>query len=326
VSQNDLISISALIEQLRGEGLTAGDDSLQRLRDEALIDKPKSQGRLGSAYTSPQVARINNILQIQKQLGPKWSYPELAFWMAANKMRDVPTGLIAEHIEGSIERFIQIIKRLTDRSARGRKMPGDSPARRMARHAVRQMARARDESSRQAAVIAEGCLELCLSLWYFKIPPSDANRILRRIVYEVYDRSVADDQFRIWQERLAVHVTVFSDNVQTNRLRADVQSALRKKPDLITRATRDALLGYTLIKTGLEEAPGAPLRLSSSSAYLYTRLARTVVPMLAAISIDVQLDNSRNPILLRLRQGDDFNIREFFRNSFLQIPLKVSSQ
>ncbi len=325
MSQNDLISVSALIEQLGSEGLTANDDSLQRFRDEELIDKPKSQGRLGSGYTSQQVERIKNTLRIQKQLGAKWSYPELAFWMAANKMRDVPIHLVAEHVEDSIERFIKIIQRLTDRTARGRTEPGDTPARRMARRAVQQMIRVQDGASLQATVLAEGFLELCLSLWYFKVPLSEANGILRRIVYEVYDRSVADDQFRIWQERLANHATVFSDDFQANRLRADVQKALRKEPGLITRAAHDALLGYSRIKAGLEEVPNVQLRLSSSSAYLYTRLARVLVPMLAAVSIDVQLDNSRNPILHRLRQGHDFDLPEFFRNLYLQSSPKVSS-
>ena len=317
MSPNGLISVSSLIEQLRGEGLSASEDSLQRLRDNELIGNSKRLGRgFGSAYRSPQAQRIRTVLRIQHDLGAKWSYPELAFWMAAHKMHDVPVNLVAEHIQSSIELFVKIVTHLTDRSARGRGKPDESPARKMARRAAQQLIHVREAASQEAAALAEGLLELCLSLWYFNVPPSEVNRILRRIIYEVYDASVADKEFIVWQERISDHATLFSSDFRANRLVADVAKALNKEPLFITLAARDGLQGYMLIKGGLDEVPDVQLRVASSTAYFYTRLARVLVPMLSAVSIDVQLDNSSNQILLQMRAGDDLGIRAFVRNRY----------
>jgi hypothetical protein len=54
--------------------------------------------------------------------------------------------------------------------------------------------------------------------------------------------------------------------------------------------------------------------LGKASTYLYTRMARAMIPVLAALSIDIQLDDSRNPILLRLRAGDDLGIKSFIHS------------
>ena len=98
MSEHGLLSVSTLIEQLRSQGLPASEDSLQRLRDHDLIEKPKRLGRgRGSAYTEVQSEHIRTVLNLQVQLGTKWSFPELAFWEAANRIHNVPVKLVAEH-------------------------------------------------------------------------------------------------------------------------------------------------------------------------------------------------------------------------------------
>jgi len=315
VSEGGPVSISTLIEQLRLQGLPASEDSLQRLRDHDLIEKPKRLGRgKGSAYTQVQSECILTVLRLQAQLGSKWSFPELAFWEVANRLHNVPVKLVAEHIDSSVQVFVRSVNRLTDRYAKGRMQPGDTPAHKMARFATQRLITVKDETSRQASLVAQDVLEICLNLWYFNLAPSKSNHLLRRIVYAFYDAPVADQQFLIWQQRLADHATLFSENSRSNRLVAGVQKALVTKPKIIVLAAQDALVGFKVLRGGLEPARGMKPHLGKASTYHYTRLARAMIPVLAALSIDIQLDDSRNPILLRLRRGDDLGMRSFIRS------------
>jgi hypothetical protein len=308
----ELLSVSALIEQLQSQGLPASEDSLQRLRTQYLIGKPKRLGRAkGSAYTAKQIERIRLVLHVQKQLGPKRSFAELAFWMAAHKLNDVPIKLVADHICESTRLFIKITNRLTERYATGRNEPESTIARRMARYAVQRMIVVRDESSRQAAEVALDALDICISLWYFSVPPSKVRRPLRRIVYTFYDPSIADEQFLIWQSRLAENATMFSSNFEVNSLILAVEKARNKQPKLIALAAHDAFICARLLQNGLNPVPDVEPNVGKTSKYLYTRLARAMLPLLAAISIDIQLANSRNPYLLRVRQGDDLGLSKF---------------
>ncbi|HEV3092154.1 MAG TPA: hypothetical protein VGX91_12015 [Candidatus Cybelea sp.] len=315
MSEDGRVSVSILIEQLRLQGLLASEDSLQHLRDHDLIEKPKRLGRgKGSAYTQVQSEHIRNVLRLQVQLGTKWSFPELAFWMAANRLHNVPVKLVAKHIDSSVQVFIRTVNRLTDRYAKGRMQPEDTPAHKMARYATYRLIKVKDETSRQASLVAQDVLEICLNLWYFNLPPSKSYHLLRRIVYAFYDAPVADQQFLLWQQRLADHATLFSENFRANRLVASVQKALVTKPKIIVLAAKDALVGFKVLRGGLEPVPDMKPHLGKASTYLYTRMARAMIPVLAALSIDIQLDDSRNPILLRLRAGDDLGIKSFIHS------------
>jgi hypothetical protein len=312
-----LISVSALIEHLHSQGLPASEDSLQRLRTHDLIGKPKRLGRgKGSAYTSTQTERIRSVLQLQTQLGSNWSFAELAFWIAAHKLHEVPVKLVADHIAASIRLFIEVTNRLTERYATGREEPESTVARRMARYAMQRMIIVRDEPSRQVAELTLDALDICISLWHFNVPPSNVSRPLRRIVYTFYDPPIADEQFLAWQARLTENATMFSSNFKVNRLILVVDKALNKQPNLITLATHDALIGATLLQSGFNAVPDVEPKVGKTNTYLYTRLARAMLPVFAAMSVDIQLANSRNPYLLRLRRGDDLGLNKVMQQLY----------
>jgi hypothetical protein len=324
MSEHGSVSVSALIEQLRLEGIFVSEDSLQRLRDHELIEKPRRLGRgRGSAYTNAQVEHVRAVLLLQGELGKKWSFSELAFWMAAYKLHNVPVELTAEYIDANVQLFVKTLNRLTERHGRGRAQPGDTLARKMARYFVRRSIVTTDEVSRQASALAQDALEICLSLWYFNETPSKTSRVLRRIIYSLYDPADADKQFLDWQQFLAEHATLFSENFRVNRLVSGVQKALGKQPKLITLAARDALLCFTLLQNVLDSVPGVKPRLAKSNVYLHARMAQGLVPILAALSVDIQLDNSRNSILRRLRDGDDFGTKSFL-DSLTTTPTRES--
>ena len=98
-----------------------------------------------------------------------------------------------------------------------------------------------------------------------------------------------------------------------------MQKALATKPKIIVLAAQDALVGFKVLRGGLEPVPDMKPHLGKASTYLYSRMTRAAIPVLAALSIDIQLDDSRNPILLRLRRGDDLGIKRFIR-SFTNNP------
>ena len=195
--------------------------------------------------------------------------------------------------------------------------PGDTPAHKMARLATHRLITVKDETSRQASLVAQDTLEYCLNLWYFNLPPSKSYHLLRRIVYAFYDAPVADQEFLIWQQRLADHATLFSENSRANRL-VGVQKALATKPKIIVLAAQDALVGFKVLRGGLEPVRYETTLGKSEHLPLQSDDARSDSSPRGSIHRH-STGRHRNPILLRLRRGDDLGIKRFIR-SFTNNP------
>lgn len=315
MSDGDLISVSDLIGQLLHNELRVSEDSLQRLRDLHLIPKPKSMGRKGSGYQPAQVEHIRRVLCIQKDLGPKWTYEELAFWMAAWKLRNVPAPLVAEHIKRGTMLFLNGLERLADRSATGRRGGGGSPARRMARFAIRQLLHAANGqlNNDQTAVMLD-IAEFIINLVHFQKAPSALSGDLRRIVYQVFSESDADSAFMSWQKWLSKNAAMFSRKPGENLVNGVLTKALNKDPNIVLRSARDAVLGALILKKGVDPVPMPTGVVPRTTEYLYTRVARNQIPSFAGISVDLQLKDPRNPYLLRLRRGEDLGFSSFVFN------------
>jgi hypothetical protein len=328
MGSSDLIPVSVAVERLQREGLLksasgAALDVLQGLRDHELSPKPKSVGRKGYGYTTRQFEHIRNVLLIQRELGPKWSYEELAFWMAAQKLRDVPPHLVAAHIERGFKLFFSGMERIVERAPTGRKVNGSShsvrsfakgAAQRMARFAVRQMlATAGVRDNAQSVDLTTALLQFVLNLWHFQIPLAKLSADLRHIIYEVYEEGVADERFAYWYDWLSRNESMFSKKLDANLVVQAVRKALRKNPKLVLLGAHDALLGVMLLKkwprTDAEPEP----RITKSNETLYMRVVRDLIPVFAGISIEVQLKDSRSELLQRLRRGEDLGFPEFVK-------------
>lgn len=312
MGDGDLTSVSEVIEQLHRDELPADEDSLQRLRDHDLIPKPKSMGRKGHGYRSVQIEHIRKVLLIQKDLGKKWTYEELAFWMAAWKLHNVPPPLVAEHVKRGTLSYLNGLGRLADRSPTGRRSDDGPPARRMARFSISQLLHATNaQLTDEQATIMQDMTEFIINLFYFRIPPSALSGDLRRIIYMAYPESVADSEFISWQEWLTDNAAIFSRKPGANLVESQIRKALNKEPKILLRSAHDALRGILALKKGLDPVPMPSGDVSKTNQYLYSRIARNKVPALAGISVDLQLKDSQNPWLLRLRRGEDLGFSAF---------------
>lgn len=304
-----MISVTELVTQLRAENMNASEDAIQRLRDEGLAPLTKRMGRRGCTYTPAQAEHIRRVFLIQRDLGPKWSFEELAFWMAAYGMRPVPPTLVAEHMKKGIADFISAGIRIADRAATGRRVGQGTPAHRMAVFAIRKFIRGLGRSIDLRAVAPTvGLFEFILNLWYFQRPLSELSGDLRKLAYQWYDPSDADREFMRWQEWLMRNAGMFSKKPDANLFNRRIRLALDKNPQAILVAAGDALRAVLLLRRAVDPLSmpeGAP---GETNTRLYVRMFGGLTPMLAGVSLDLQLKNPRNPYLERLRRGDDMGL------------------
>lgn len=252
--------------------------------------------------------------QIIKALGTKWSFGEVAFWMAAQRMHNTPFKLVAEHIQNSIQRFARYNELITERNQRGRLRPGETPAHAMARRNAKDLLGLYNENDPQVQHVDElltATIELFLNLFYFKKPLAKLLGDLRRVIYLlVSDEKAAEREVASWYDYLARNKNILTER-RDNPLIRVAEAALRGNPHFLQRGARDSVHLFNLANEGLRDVPSLPVRHTKEVAVLIPRAMRTLGPFIAAISVDVQMKDSKNPALLQFRRATGSRCRKW---------------
>jgi hypothetical protein len=315
VSNKQRISVTDLIAELRANGCAfADEDWLQHLRDEpALIPKSRHESRRGHTFLISEAERIRQIAIIVRDIGRGWDKAELAFCMAAIGMRHTPPVLVARHICRGIDLFFGALKRIADRSASSRRWFKESmdiaeaAAERASLLMFRDFKIPRSEQFESQRQQLASLLTVALGVLYFKRPLESYARQIKQICYTLQPDN-GDQLFVTANDWLRRNINTLSLDPERNGLKPAIQRALHKDPQYIVRSAKDAAHFLYQLKRSFSNIDAVSVEPKKALEIILSRAMHGLPCVFAAISVERQLKNSADELLIGLRAGDDFGL------------------
>ncbi len=318
--EDDSILLTDLLAQLRDEGLALSQDAFQRLVDGGYIKKTNRR-KAARKYEikKSEAERLRQILKLRAALGPQTPNSELAFWMAAINMPRAPLHEAAVYIEDGVQNFFSVGKRMLARLGKGRaeeKSGSQRPTEeRMASLLMRRFTLP-PETPRGARDALELLVALVIAIAYLKKPPSQCASLIRRILYLVLNEPQnADISLPYWIDFLTRHASTFGFDKDGNNLVLAVRRAAKANPMAIRFAAQDAFRAVSVLSSAFKSVPDVPYTLKPTDQIFANRMQRSFVPILAAMSIDMQESENGRFLLERFRKGDDFGLATFIKST-----------